>query len=190
MLKSLDKDPKQKAMVLFVIKAVLLYIFWFISYDYFIAPNQKVDQYLNYRVATDAGYVLDILGYEGSTQPGNAQTLVCIQNEAVVGVGNPCNGLELFVLFAGFIICFPGTWKNKWWYIIIGSVIIHFFNVLRTVALSLIQFKAPEYLDFNHHYTFTTLVYSIIFILWIFWTNRYSKLQELKQSSKGNENGK
>ena len=70
MLKSINKDPKQKAMVLFVIKAILLYIFWFISYDYFIAPNQKVDQYLNFRVATDAGKILNVLGYEGSTQPG------------------------------------------------------------------------------------------------------------------------
>ena len=184
MLKSISKDPKQKAMVLFVIKAILLYIVWFISYDYFIAPNQQVDQYLNFRVATDAGSILDLFGFEGSTQPGNLQTLVCIQNQAVVGVGNPCNGLELFVLFAGFIICFPGDWKNKWWFILVGSIVIHFINVLRTVSLSLIQYKAPEHLDFNHHYTFTILVYSIIFILWMFWTNRYSRLQELSQPAK------
>lgn len=184
MLKSISKDPKQKAMVLFVIKAILLYIAWFILYDYFIAPNQQVDQYLNFRVATDAGNILDLLGYEGSTQPGNLQTLVCIQDQTVVGVGNPCNGLELFVLFAGFIICFPGYWKNKWWFILVGSIVIHFINVLRTVSLSLIQYHAPEYLDFNHHYTFTILVYSIIFILWMFWTNRYSRLQELSQPAK------
>lgn len=187
MVISMHLDPKQKAIVQFVIKAVLLYTLWFVSYDYFIAPNKQVDNYLNYRVATDAGHILDVLGYDGSTQPGNAQTVVCIRNEAVVGVGNPCNGLELFVLFAGFIICFPGGWKNKWWFILIGSLIIHFINVLRTVSLSLIQFKAPAYLDFNHHYTFTIIVYSVIFLLWMYWTNRYSHLYKFSNPTKKDE---
>ncbi|MBK9402336.1 MAG: exosortase family protein XrtF [Bacteroidetes bacterium] len=182
MLQKYIKDQRQRAIAWFIIKALLLYITWFISYDFFIAPAGKVDAALNYRVATDAGIILDLLGYDGGTQPGDRQTIVCIKNETMVGVGNPCNGLELFVLFAGFIICFPGSWKNKWWYILIGSLIIHFFNVMRTVSLALIQFKAPEYLDFNHHYTFTIVVYSIIFFLWIFWTNRYSSLNELLNS--------
>jgi len=184
MFRTLEKDPKQKAILVFVVKALLLYILWFIAYDFIIAPNQKLDDYLNYRVATDAGFLLRIGGMEGGTQAGFHQTIVCIKNQTVVGVGNPCNGLELFVLFAGFIICFPGLWKNKWWFILVGMVLIHFINVLRTVALSLIQYKAPEYLDFNHHYTFTIIVYSVIFFLWIFWTNRYSNLHLLLNTKK------
>lgn len=173
------QDPRQRAIVAFVAKALGLYIAWFISYDYFIAPAGKVDTYLNYRVASDAGTVLDLMGWEGSTQPGNRQTVVCIGREPMVGVGNPCNGLELFVLFAGFILCFPGSWRSKGWFIPAGSLIIHAVNVLRTASLAWIQWKHPAYLDFNHHYTFTVLVYSVIFLLWIFWTNRYSDLQGL-----------
>ncbi len=184
MLQHYIKDQRQRAIALFIIKAVLLYIVWFISYDFFIAPAGKVDSYLNYRVATDAGKLLDLFGYEGGTQPGIRQTIVCIKNESMVGVGNPCNGLELFVLFAGFIICFPGNWKNKWWYILAGTIAIHFINVLRTVSLALIQYKAPQYLDFNHHYTFTILVYALIFLLWIVWTNRYSNLNQLLPDAK------
>ncbi len=184
MLQKYIKDQRQRAIALFIIKAVLLYLIWFISYDFFIAPAGKVDAALNFRVATDAGKILDLLGYDGSTQPGIRQTIVCIKDETMVGVGNPCNGLELFVLFAGFIICFPGVWKNKWWYILAGCILIHFVNVLRTVALALIQYKSPEYLDFNHHYTFTIVVYSIIFLLWIFWTNRYSNLNLLIKTDK------
>ncbi|MBL7924993.1 MAG: exosortase family protein XrtF [Bacteroidia bacterium] len=186
MFNALNKDPRQKAIVLFIVKAVFLYIFWFISYDYFIAPHGKLDTYLNYRVATDAGYLLKLAGFEGSTQPGDRQTIVCIRQEEMVGVGNPCNGLELFVLFAGFIICFPGDWKNKWWFILAGSALIHLINVGRTVALALIQFKAPEYLDFNHHYTFTIIVYAFIFLFWIIWTNRYSHLNLLVNTEKTN----
>lgn len=170
------KDPKQKAIAAFVIKAILLYIVWFISYDFFIAPSGKTDTYLNYRVGTDAGTFLNLIGFEGGAHPGNHQTVVTIHGKDMVGVGNPCNGLELFVLYAGFILCFPGNWKNKWWYILVGCIIIHIVNVLRTASLAIIQYKAPEYLDFNHHYTFTIIVYTLIFLLWINWTNRYSTL--------------
>lgn len=179
MLHKYIKDQRQRVIAWFIVKAVLLYVFWFISYDFLIAPDGRVDAALNYRVAHEAGVMLDLLGYEGGTKAGDRQTIVCIKDESMVGVGNPCNGLELFVLFAGFIICFPGSIKNKWWYILIGSLIIHLVNSMRTVALALIQYKAPEYLDFNHHYTFTIIVYSLIFGLWIYWTNRYSHLHLL-----------
>jgi hypothetical protein len=42
--------------------------------------------------------------------------------------------------------------------------------------LIFIQIKSPESLEFNHKYTFTLLVYSLIFALWMLWVNRYSNL--------------
>jgi hypothetical protein len=42
------------------------------------------------------------------------------------------------------------------------------------MSLALIQYKAPEYLDFNHHYTFTVIVYAFIFLLWMIWVNKFS----------------
>lgn len=174
MLQKLIKDPAQRSIASFLLKAVLLYIGWFISYDFFIAPDGRADAFLNEVVATHAAGFLTIIGMEGSTAPGAAQTLIRIGGVDMVGVGNPCNGMELFALYAGFIICFPGPWKHKLWYIPVGILAIHFINVLRAVALALIQLKSPEHLDFNHHYTFTIVVYAFIFLFWVIWANRFS----------------
>lgn len=166
----------QKQLLAFIVKAVLLYIVWVLIYDFYIQPAQKIDAWLNYRVATESSLFLKLFGFNGSTLPGINQTIVQIDGVGMVGVGNPCNGLELFVLFAGFIICFPGSYKNKLWYIPVGLIVIHLVNAFRTFSLSLIQLKAPEYLDFNHHYTFTVIVYLLIFYLWIIWVNKYSNI--------------
>ena len=182
MLKKIIKDERQRALALFALKAVGIYIIWFISYDFFIAPAGKVDAWLNERVAVDAGRLLSLSGLEGGTQPGDRQTIVTIGRDTMVGVGNPCNGLELFALFAGFILCFPGAWKNKAWFIPAGFIAIHLINAIRTAALAFIQFKAPEYLDFNHHYTFTIVVYSFIFLLWVIWTNLFSKKKPVSEN--------
>ncbi|MFN8154235.1 MAG: exosortase family protein XrtF [Bacteroidia bacterium] len=175
MLSKFIKDPGQRAIAGFLLKAVVVYILWFVSYDFFVAPDGRLDEWLNAKVAEHSAGILSLLGYQGSTAPGVAQTLIRIDNTVMVGVGNPCNGLELFALFTGFVLCFPGPWRNKWWFILLGVAGIHFINVLRATALALIQLKTPEYLDFNHHYTFTVVVYSFIFLLWVTWANKFSK---------------
>lgn len=174
MLRQFIKDPGQRSIVFFLLKALLLYVVWFISYDFFIAPDGRLDAWLNERVAAHAAQLISLTGYEGATAPGAAQTLIRIGGKDMVGVGNPCNGLELFVLYAGFILCFPGPGKHKAWYIPAGILVIHLVNVIRALALAFIQLKAPEHLDFNHHYTFTVVVYAFIFLLWVIWANRFS----------------
>ncbi len=182
MLDKYFKNHQQKQLALFVLKAFLLYTTWFIAYDVAFERDGWVNVFLNHRVATDAAALLNLLGYHTSTAPGNHQTIVLIDGIGIVAVGNPCNGLEIFALFAGFILCFPGSFKAKLWFIPLGLVAIHFINVLRTLVLSLIQLKAPEHLDFNHHYTFTVIVYAFIFGLWMLWTNKFSGL-DLSQNS-------
>jgi exosortase family protein XrtF len=164
-------NPQYKIVATFILKAILLYLAWFIINDYIIAFS-GVNDWLNHRVAFDASLFLKIFGYSTSIEPGHHQFLIDINGKRMVGVGNPCNGLELFVLFAGFIICFPGGTKNKMWFIPLGILIIHLSNLIRAAILALIQFYNPQYLEFNHHYTFVVIVYGIIFGLWIYWVNR------------------
>jgi len=167
-------------LISFIVKAVLLYIIWFLCYDYVIAPSGVIDAWLNRVVGVQSSVLLNWIGYSSDTIPGNNQTVVRISNVSMVGVGNPCNGLELFILFSGFILCFPGNRHSKLWFIPIGIIIIHIANVIRSMSLALIQYHDPASLDFNHHYTFTVIVYAIIFALWMYWVNKYSGLFDVK----------
>jgi exosortase/archaeosortase family protein len=80
--------------------------------------------------------------------------------------------LALFALFSGFIISFPANWKEKLWFIPLGLLIIYISNLFRIVLLVLIKIHFPGSLNFNHKYTFTVLVYGIIFLLWMIWVNK------------------
>jgi exosortase family protein XrtF len=92
-----------------------------------------------------------------------------------VWVGSNCNAITLFSLFSVFIFAYPGAQKNKIWFIPVGILVIHFLNLLRVTALVVIDKFAPNYLDFNHTYTFTFLIYAVIFSLWMIWVNKFSK---------------
>ncbi|CAN5521420.1 archaeosortase/exosortase family protein [soil metagenome] len=171
---SVKKKDANKKVIRFVVVAFILYMVWFIGYDYIIAPDGRLDAWLNERVAVHSSWLLNLLGYSADTIPGVKQTIVRIDQTGMVGVGNPCNGMELFALFAGFILCFPGNWKTKAWFVPAGILLIHLINVIRAAALALNQLHNPASLEFNHHYTFTIIVYACIFGIWMLWVNKFS----------------
>lgn len=83
-------------------------------------------------------------------------------------IADPCNGLELLVLYLIFIIALPATLKRKLFFVVAGLLIIHFVNILRCVGLVALLIHYDEYFNIAHHYIFKMAVYFTIFLCW-FW---------------------
>jgi exosortase/archaeosortase family protein len=120
---------------------------------------------------------MDSLGYLVNAYfqatDGLFRTRVGIAGAAGVFVGPSCDGVVLFALFTIFILSFPGHWLRKVWFIPFGVAIIHMANVFRIICLLWIQlYFGEEAMTFNHDYTFTVFVYSIIFLLWYLYATR------------------
>ncbi|MCC6684896.1 MAG: exosortase family protein XrtF [Bacteroidia bacterium] len=169
-------------MKVFLIRAALLTVSWLFLFYLVISPHTNINRDLCYLVAKNATSLLSVFdsGYHVSFVFRGKYFLntVCYNDNCVVGVGRPCNGLELFALFAGFVLAFPGNWKHKLWYIPAGVLVIHILNVMRVASLTLIQLNYPQYLQFNHKYTFTVLVYALTFGLWMIWVNKFSAVNK------------
>jgi exosortase family protein XrtF len=161
----------------FFVFASILYLSWYILYEFFVKPNTLIDEKLISLIIANAAFVLKLLGFTvyQSIEDSNMQ-LIGIDGAHPIWIGSPCNALTLFMFFALFVIAFPGNVKKKLWFIPLGIIIIHVTNVLRVIALVTINFYAPQYIEFNHTYTFTFLVYAIIFLLWMWWVK--SSLKE------------
>jgi exosortase family protein XrtF len=160
-----------KDTIKFLLTALALYLLWYLFYDLWLLPDKRLDLWLCRNVAQVSGSALNLFGFEGAAN----DRVVMINNYPSVLVGIPCNGLILFVLFAGFIIAYPGPWKAKLFYIPIGIFIIYVLNVIRVIALAINGFYSKQTLDFNHKYTFTFIVYAFIFGFWMYWVKRYAK---------------
>lgn len=166
---------KQNAFVRFIITAGILYLFLFLIYQFIVKRYTFYDQKFIGSIISAADGIVHFFGFETfkSLQDIDMQ-VIGLDGGTGVWIGSNCNAITLFSLFSVFIIAYPGHQKSKWWYILLGILAIHFLNILRVVALMFINLKAPEYLDFNHTYTFTFLIYSFIFWLWILWVNHFS----------------
>ena len=176
-MKFLDNKP----IVSFLLKAFILYVIWYIAYDLWLHPTYKVDNYIINSLGHWGSKLLSLLGYELiEISPDDDITTIGIDGTHGLWIGDPCSGLSLFALFTGFIIAYPGSIKRKLLYIPIGILCIHLLNIMRVAALCMVLYYTPEYLEFNHTYTFTIMVYSIVFILWYLWVDKFSRPEQEK----------
>lgn len=178
---------KHKPLFKFMVIAFSCYATWFIIYESWLMPEGKVDFWLTDLITKNAICILKVVGYNVSHQIEWTKHYISGPLGKILGIANACNGLVLYPIFIGFIIASPGKIKNKLVMILVGSIGIYTMNLLRVIVLCIIQIEGPEYLDFNHKYTFVVLVYGFIFFLWMIWINKYSGI-ELNKSTNNNVN--
>ena len=155
---------------------MLLYLAWFVIYDLWLNKNSSIDSLVIANMVFLVKELLELLGYSVTTR---AHSLT-IESTGGIIIGGPCNAIPLFALFTGFLIAFPGPVIKKLIFIPIGLLSIHILNLVRVTILAMIQYHAPQYLEFSHKYTFTIIIYGFIFLLWMLWVTRYSTARSSK----------
>jgi exosortase family protein XrtF len=163
--------------VRFIIRAGLLYLFLYVIYQFGIRQYTTYDQKFIAFLVRSSEFFLNAFGYRTfDFHESGEDQVIGIDGTTGLWVGSGCNAITLFALFSVFIICYPGNRKHKLWFIPLGILCIHFLNIARIVALVIIAYRTPAFLEFNHTYTFTFIIYAFIFGLWMFWVNRFAAL--------------
>lgn len=170
----------------FIFKAFLILLVWKVLYLAFLLPSRILDKPLTYSVGSATAWLLNTTTHsadystrseidEVSTDEGMTPMplqKVFFHQDNVVSIEDGCNALELFVLYAGFIICMPAETRRKVLFIVGGIVSIYIVNVIRCAAVAYIIIYHPRYADFAHHYVFTFVVYGFIIGLWLIFSKK------------------
>ena len=171
-MKKLLSDP----LVNFLFYGFSLYLIWLGLYEWWLHPLRLIDGVVINNTLFFSQKILEGMGYV-VVRAGDR--LMYIQGTSGLFIGDSCNGISLFALFSIFIIAFPGRPIVKLFFIPMGVFLIHLLNVFRVVALAIIQTYSYEWTEFNHTYTFTIFIYSCIFVLWMIWVNKFSRINIL-----------
>jgi exosortase family protein XrtF len=170
----------------FLSRALMLLVIWKALYLLVLEPKRILDRPLTNALGRQSAWILNKVmpaeHFVSRDQLQNVPTenglvLMHLQNvymgrRMVVSIEDPCNGLELMILYAGFIICLPALLRDKLIYIIAGIILIHIVNVIRCSGVGYVILNYPAHANFTHHYVFTFIVYGFIMLLWYFFSNR------------------
>ncbi len=171
-LVTIARDLRSTPTFTFFAVAFLAYVVWSVAYEQVLKPRTTLDEVVIEHMVSSTEAAFRAVGWPVGTypQPATHRDRVGVAGHAGVQIGAPCDGVALFALFAIFILAFPGPFLRKAWFIPAGIALLHLANIARVVILARIQATAPEWLEFNHDYTFTVLIYGLVFALWYLWT--------------------
>jgi exosortase/archaeosortase family protein len=165
----------------FCLKALVLILVWKLSYHLYLKPHRTLDKPLtNITAATTASFVQlfynhDTISWRGAQVLNNTtlySTSIYLNGKRSLGIADACNALELFVLYAGFIICIPTTAKRMTLFILGGIACIFVLNILRCSGMFWFNLHKKEWFDFAHHYAFKIVVYAAIFGGWVWYCKK------------------
>lgn len=168
-----NKSKSAKAVAKFLGFAFVFYLSWFIIHDYYLVSKTNLVKQFTFLETEISGFILNRIPTKDSFCA--FENGILQNGERILKVGDECSGLVLFAIFTGFILAYPGDIKSKSWFIPIGIIVLFVCNILRIVVLTLNKAYFNSVFAFNHHVTFTYLMYVFIFVLWYIWMKKLRK---------------
>ena len=171
---------------LFLGKALLFFVAWKIIYGVFLYDSKIIDHPLTIHVGEASVQLLNSMSslsgytsireskrsfYDGEATEQEASKIYHNDKE-IVYIVDRCNGLELMVLYIGFIVCMPSKFWRKVLYVILGVILLDITNILRCVGLIYLQEYFLAYFEFVHHYLLKASMYTITFLIWMLFSRK------------------
>jgi exosortase family protein XrtF len=149
----------------------VLYLLWLNIFIPYPDPITEI-------VTAQSSHLLNMWGYRTHTFIHKSAAIVSIvyNGNSVVSVYEGCNGVNVMIIFLGFIIAFSPVRKLMIFFVISGLGILHVVNLFRVAGLFLVADHFPTWLYFTHKYLFSLIIYSITFLLWYLWIRISKKI--------------
>lgn len=163
----------------FLTRALVLFILWKLLYQLVLYPTRFPDQQLTRATASSTSFLFKHLLGENDIElkderrNESSRTIVYISGKKVIGIADGCNGLELYVLYIGFLYCVPLGIKKQLLFTAIGIVLIFITNSFRCFGLVWLFRNQYSIADFAHHYIFKMAIYGLVFYLWVLYSKKY-----------------
>ncbi len=157
--------------VRFIAKALGFFVIWYFLYELWLLPDGTLDEWVSLNIIGISSGILDFFGYDVYT----VNRIIGIGEAGGIKIVDGCNGIAAMGLFIGFILAYPGDWKNRISFCIVGIGVIYLVNIIRIIILAVTQQNWPAFFDFTHDYSTTAIFYIVIFLLWMVWVN-YSEM--------------
>jgi len=161
------------------ITLIIHYAFRFWANEYNFSPLtgfvSEVRLWLSIQAYHHTAFIVDLLGYSFE---GRNNTIF-FESGDWLAINSGCSGFKQLLQGLFLFLFYPGKLLHKTWFIPLAILLMHVANVIRLVGVLLTLYYYPEWWEFSHDYIFRFVFYFILFLLWIWWEEKY-RLKESK----------
>lgn len=173
---------KNKTVIIFLIKFFGTYAILFLMYSFYLSKSESnFTMYscepITELVAKQSNYLIQLLGYNSEIEQSTNEMSInlIINNKYVARVIEGCNAMSIIILFISFVVAFSGKFKTTLVFVVVGSTLIYFVNIIRISVIAIALYKYPQYEYWFHDILFPLIIYGMTFLLWILWVTKFSK---------------
>lgn len=170
-------DKKLIAPAEFVLNMAVVYACWrLVKYMGETNPNflwggwHWFNDMIGNTLATCSATLMKLVGYELV----HYKRIVTLEGTRGIYIADLCLGVAPMVIYTGFILSYGDNRKDKLWFVPLGLLVIFIINVLRVTALALIQYHYNSLFKFAHEYLYVTVTYGFIFLMVMWWMNKWA----------------
>ncbi|RSK39941.1 exosortase family protein XrtF [Mangrovimonas spongiae] len=169
------------SVIKFILTFLMVYVVLIFGYRLYLQMSTGQVYYPDYvtkLVADQSAILLNDFGYKAAVfpHPNEASVKLFLNEKYVARVIEGCNAISVIILFLSFIIAFSGKLKTTIIFGLVGGVLIYVVNLFRIAVLAIGFYHYPEYENILHGVVFPAIIYGMVFLLWIVWVNRFSKV--------------
>ena len=166
-----------KPALLFVAKFLVIYFVGNVIYGVYVESFNNVADPMTNWVTIQSAQILNLFvaGVESYSDPMLPKVHLLLNNRTVISVYEGCNGLNVIIIFVAFLAAYGGRLKRLSWFVPLGIVIIHLFNLARIALLYYVAEYHHTFMYFTHKYLFTATIYVVVLALWYWWATKLSK---------------
>ncbi len=169
-----DKIPK--LIKSFLLRALVIFVVWQFAYRLVLEPRRFPDGVLTNVTAYSTEKLLSLFYNNVSTlyphRVDRKAATILIDGHKIISVADPCNALDIYVLYLSFLFCFPADWKRRTKFIVFGIAYIFVLNVIRCAIIAWMNIHYRGWVEISHHYIFTTALYLLVFYVWVHYTKK------------------
>lgn len=170
-----------KPFLQFLAKFFSTYLILTLIYQTYLWPlDEKIPavDYFTRTVAHQTAGLLQLFNANAYTVPSQIEPCMNFyyNNKFTSRIIEGCNALSVMILFTAFIVAFTGKIKPTVLYIVGGCLLIHLMNITRIALLNVATYHYKQYDYLLHDIAFPLFIYGVVFILWVIWVNKFSKL--------------
>lgn len=174
---------KYRPVTKFVLTFLVVYTVLSVGYSFYLKfseGSKYYPDYVTHLVAVQTQDLLNVAGYNAVVEPhpDEPSMKLILNGTYLARVIEGCNSVSIIILFVSFIIAFSGRFKETVIFALTGSVLIYVVNVLRIVVLSIGLYHYPWRKEILHGVVFPGIIYGMVFLLWMLWVNRFSKMKK------------
>ena len=127
-----------------------------------------------------SAWILNLLNY-----PAWVESRLLVGDLYSINMARGCLGLNTMLLFTLIVFITGKSSRTMWLFILAGLIILNLSNIARFVLLFIhLQNHGNYALSIDIHDLYNYVIYGIVFLLWIFWFEKYSYIKRNRKKVK------